>query len=119
MATAGAWLPLADVLSYLGLPADSSEAPAVDRSRLAATAYVERQRADLLLYDVDGVPVDYEPTPDVLAGAMLLAARLHARKSSPTGLASYGEFGPAAVLRFDPDLERLLAVGRYARPVVG
>ena len=54
---------------------------------------------------------------DVVFGAQLLTARYWARRGSPTGLASFGEFGAAAVVRLDPDVERLLGVGRYAKPV--
>lgn len=115
--TDGAWLPQEDVLAYLGMDDSDSEASSVSRARLAAAAYVERNRPDLLTL-VELTPT-YLPTPEVFEGALLLTARLHARKASPTGLASYGEFGPAAVLRFDPDVERLLGVGRYAPPAVG
>lgn len=115
--TDGSWLPLADVLAHVGVAATSGNADDVDRARLAATAYVERLRPDLL--DTTVTPAVFRATPDVAEGALLVAARLHARKGSPAGLASYGEFGPAAVLRFDPDVERLLSLGRHARPTVG
>lgn len=116
--TDASWLPLADVLAHVGnVPVDSPNAGDVERSRLAACAYVERLRPDLL--DAVAAPPVYLATPDVAYGALLLAARLFARKGSPAGLASYGEFGPAAVLRLDPDVERLLSLGRHARPAVG
>lgn len=112
--TDGSWLPQLDVLAHLSTPADSPQAADVNRARLAAAAVVEQLRPDL--YDGLG---GYAATPNVRHGALLLAARLFARKGSPAGLATYGEFGPAAVLRLDPDVERLLRVGRHARPVAG
>lgn len=116
--TDGAWLPQAQVLEQCGVkPENVAEAASVDRRRKAAAAFVERRRRDLVV--VDGETVTFTATPDVVEGAIMLAARLHARKGSPTGIASYGEFGPAAVLRFDPDIERLLGIGRSGRPVVG
>lgn len=116
--TDGAWLPAADLLDHLGVAEDSDNAPAVERARLAAAAQVERMRRDLLSVDEDDVET-FAATPDIVEGAILLAARLHSRKGSPVGLASYNEFGPANVPRFDADIERLLGVGRYARPRVG
>lgn len=115
--TDGAWLPLADVLEQAGVKPDADDAAAVDRKRKAAAAYVERNRRDLRTV-VDDV-VTFTPTPEVVEGAIMLAARLHARKGSPTGVASYGEFGPAAIVRYDADIERLLGVGRSAKPVIG
>jgi hypothetical protein len=47
------------------------------------------------------------------------AARLWARRGSPAGLVSFGEFGIANTPSFDADAERLLGIGRYASPVMG
>ncbi len=92
-----------------------------ERARLAAAAYVERVRPDLFTVTVSGADtlVTYDPDAAVVHGARLLAARLHARRSTPQGLASFGEFGPAGILRLDPDVERLLGVGRSATPAIG
>lgn len=88
--------------------------PRAEQARLGAAAYVERVRADLAW---DAAPVT--ASPDVVMGAAILASRLHARAGSPLGLASFAEFGASAVLRLDPDVERLLGLGRYAKPAVG
>lgn len=53
---------------------------------------------------------------DVQAAAVMMAARLYARRNSPTGIAGYTDAGPAFVARWDPDLERLLWIGSWARP---
>lgn len=115
--TDGAWLPLADVLRHVGALADSANERDVDDARLAAAAYVERARPELLT--VTGDVVTFDAPPDVKLGAQLLAARLYARKGSPAGLASFGEFGPAAVRAGDPDVDRLLSTGRHSRVRVG
>lgn len=109
-----AWLTPAAVVAMLPgtqLVGDGQLPADVELLRLAAAAYVEPKRRDLV---VGGV---FTPTADVLIGAALLVSRLNARKGSPQGLASFGEFGPAAVLRVDPDVERLLGIGRYGKPV--
>ncbi|MFB6943394.1 hypothetical protein ACFWGL_12420 [Streptomyces sp. NPDC060286] len=53
---------------------------------------------------------------DVTTGALMLGQRLFARRRSPTGVATYSDTGPAYVARWDPDLERLLRVGKWAPP---
>lgn len=119
--TDGAWLALDDVLRQLTLPADQADPQRADadQARRAAAATVERVRPDLVVVDASGSASFPVADPDVVQGALLLAARIYARKGSPQGLASYGDFGPAPITRLDPDIERLLSVGRYARPAVG
>lgn len=122
------WLPTDDLLAWLQLPeaADAASVPATVRLvREAAAHYVERQRPDLIVpavVDDAGLvvtPAYLDATDDVRMAGLLAAARLYARRSSPAGLASYGELGAEAVLRLDPDVARLLGTGRHARPRVG
>lgn len=115
------WLTQAAVATQLGLQLAEGEPlpPKAEQARLGAGALVERARADLAWVDSGtGEPVELVGG-DLLAGAALLTARLHARTGSPLGVASYGEFGPAGVPRFDADIDRLLGLGRYAKPRVG
>jgi hypothetical protein len=91
--------------------------------RTAAADYVEGTRRDLWVIELDAEGVEisrtYVATPRVVEAALIAAARLWTRKDSAAGLASYGEFGASEILRIDPDVERLLAVGRYAFPRIG
>lgn len=112
-----AWLPIADVRSHMGVPVGDPDPDGLELARKAAAAYVERVRPDRFGVE-DGVDVAHIDDA-ILAGAVILTARLYARRQSPAGIASYGEFGPAPVLRLDPDVERLIGVGRYARPTFG
>lgn len=110
------WLPPATVAGQLpGVELDGSgELPAdVELARMAAAEFVEGARGDLR------TPEGFTAGPAVQLGAALLVGRLHARKGSPQGLVGFSEFGPAAVLREDPDVARLLGLGRYAKPVAG
>lgn len=106
------WLSSEAVSDQLDAPlVDGGLSPSAERARLAAAAWVERRRRDLFVAAV------FTPTADVELGALLLAHRLYARKGSPQGLASFGELGVGAVLRLDPDIERLVGVGRHGKPV--
>ncbi|MFI6688907.1 hypothetical protein [Streptomyces sp. NPDC050485] len=64
----------------------------------------------------DDVPVWPE---DIRAALLMQAQRLFARRSSPTGVAVYGDAGPAYVAKWDPDVERLLRIGSWSPPQVG
>lgn len=85
----------------------------------AAVALAERE-----LYgdfDFDGVTFPDEPVPtaDVVKGTLRLAGRLNARRRSPDGLIDTGgEFGTSRIPRLDGDIERLLGVGAFRRPMV-
>jgi hypothetical protein len=91
-----------------GIDADEAWAGAVD----AAAEWVEDKRPD----------VTY--TSPATAGARLrlgcarLAQRWHARRTSPMGQAGFSDF-PAGILREDPDIAKLLGIGRKGRFVFG
>lgn len=120
------WLPVSAVLDHLGVAPDSPEAAragaAIERARLAAADYCERNRQDLFpVVDLTVSPVvrgPFTPGPAVVEAGVLAAARLYARKGSLVGLAAYAEFA-AQILRTDPDVGLMLGVGRYAKPGVG
>lgn len=62
---------------------------------------------------------DWSQAGHVVAGAVMLAARLHRRRNSPDGVAVMGDLGPLYVQRNDPDVAMLLELGAHARPAVG
>ena len=64
-------------------------------------------------------PVAREWFPPTVRGAIMLAARLYARRNSPAGVESFGELGPVYVSRNDPDVSMLLEIGAYAPPAIG
>lgn len=116
-----AWLPIGLVADWLQLDA---AAPVTVQVRDAAADYCQDKRPDLWvdLIDPDTLLVvgrEFVATPKVVQAGILAAGRLYARKGSPAGLASFGEFGAAEVLRLDPDVDRLLGIGRHAHPRVG
>lgn len=62
---------------------------------------------------------EIEWPPDVHLGAVTLAARMYARRGSPTGVAAFTDAGPSYLAKWDPDLERLFHIGSWSRPRVG
>lgn len=81
----------------------------------AAAAYVEDLRPEYLTAgDPEADPPtedSYEPPATILLGAAMLAHRWYARRGSPLGVAGYAELGAAGILRYDPDIARLLGIG--------
>ena len=106
------WVDLAAVREHVGQASSD-----LDTYAAAAAAYVIGRRPDLAAMLALGDPA-LVPA-DVQLATALLTARLWARRGTPTGLASYGEFGPAAIVRADADLTRLLGIGAHSTPRVG
>lgn len=124
------WLPLDDVttgegdnqvtaagvLSWTKVQPGSKQAAVVERCRLAAAQYVEDVRKDL--FDAAAPPV-FQATDRVVLAGMLATARLYDRVGTASGVA-FSELGGAGlILRYDPDVDRLLEIGPFAKPAVG
>ena len=96
----------ADVVAQLGVtPSSATDQAWVERATGAAVRWVERHVPALELEDADRQ-----------AGAVLLAARLYARRNSPGGVVALGDMGAGYISRQDPDVSALLGL---ARPRVG
>lgn len=110
------WPPSLGLLkSDMGLEQDDIVGADAFRAVLeAAITFVESVRPDLN-FALD--PVSELPLPDAATrlGTIRLAARWKARGRSPEALISMGEFGSARVPSFDPDIERLLKIGRFRK----
>lgn len=100
-----------DVEAYLGVTASAAEQPWLDAAASAASSFAARQALGVTL---GAEPV--EAPADVRLGTVMLAGRWFQRRNSVTGVASFGDFGPAYVKSTDPDVALLL--GLY-RPGVG
>ncbi|GHG97596.1 hypothetical protein ACFORH_43000 [Amycolatopsis roodepoortensis] len=84
----------------------------------AAVAWIERVRPQ---FNYNADPLDTRPAPsdDHVLGTIRLAARWFTRPRSPDGLVSMNDLGTARVSSFDPDIDRMLRIGRYAKAVIG
>lgn len=107
-----AWLTPEEVAEVGDIEGDVGDNTALTRATAGAVAFVERERADLLVGD----PAVFTPGDDVIQGAAMLAARLYERRGALLGIApSAGYEAAAQILRYDPDIEQLLQIGR-SRP---
>ena len=59
----------------------------------------------------------YAPDAETYQGAVMYAAREYRRRNSPAGIETFGDV-TSFVARFDPDIDRALQTGAWARPVV-
>lgn len=58
------------------------------------------------------------PDSQLKLGTVRLAARWYSRRLTPTALIELGDLGGARIPSFDPDIERLLRIGKYRAPVI-
>lgn len=63
--------------------------------------------------DADDVPASAVWPDDRYRGAVMLAAKLHRRRSTPDGTVANEDYGPIYVARSDPDISMLLGLGRW------
>lgn len=110
-----AWPPsLEELKDDLGIDdGDTRDDARLLRVLDSSVAFVQRVRSGFN-YDADPESTLPEPTEDLRLGTIRLAGRWHTRRRSPDGLIEAGEFGTTRVPSFDPDIERLLGIGRYA-----
>ena len=117
------WPPTLDEVQVDLRSRGDTEEFAVDEEQLqqvlnAAVAFVERVHAGAFNFD-DESGADLPDVPDdIRLGTIRLARRWHERRRSPDGLVDMGELGSSRIPSFDPDIERLLRIGRFAPPVV-
>ena len=96
-----------DVRNYLRLQ-DSADAAWLQDAADAATDYVNS------LAHVDATEWDYRTR----TGAIMLAGRLYSSRNAPLGAAGVDSMGGVISARTDPEVARLLRIGRYTPPAV-
>ncbi|TDD98900.1 hypothetical protein [Jiangella asiatica] len=116
-----AWPPTLDELKDDLKITDDRDDERLTRVLDASVFFVERVRARD--YNFGGGSTSTKPDPagdaSLILGTIRLAGRWHARNRSPDGLVMMAEAGSGRVPSVDPDIDRLLRIGRHARPVVG
>ena len=112
------WPPELEVLKGdLNIPLDDPRDDVVLQQQLdAAVAFVQRVRPGFN-YDDDALDDSPVPTADLELGTVRLAGRWFTRRRSPDALVAMGDLGSTRIPSFDPDIERLLGIGKYRGPV--
>lgn len=114
------WVTLKDLKDEMNIDEDDHrDDERLTRNLDAAVSFVERVRSGQFNFDEDPLSDAPAPTADLKLGTLMLARRWHTRGRSPDGLVAMGEMGSARVTSFDPDIDRLLRLGKHARAVVG
>lgn len=114
------WPPtLQELKDDLGKDADDTR----DDERLttvldAAVELVEYYRSASYNFAADPLCDLPDPPQRVRMGTLRLAGRWHTRRRSPDGLIEMKELGASTVPSFDPDIDRMLSLGRFAEPMV-
>lgn len=114
------WPPVLDALKAdLSIDLDDTrDDDALELMLAAAVSFVESVRPKFN-YVADPVSELPDPTPDLELGTIRLAGRWKTRQRSPDGLVAMAEMGSTRIPSFDPDIEKLLRIGRWAKAVVG
>lgn len=113
------WPPqLDDIKAELKIErSDTRDDAALQTVLDAAVDHVELHRAGDFNFDGTATTLP-APGHDFHLGTIRLAVRWHTLRRSPDGLVDAGDFGTVRVPNVPADLERLLGLGRYRRPLV-
>lgn len=113
------WPPtLAELKIDAGIDADDTRDDAGNERMLdAAISFVVGRHAGR--YTFSGEPTADVPAPDadMVLGTIRLALRWKARRRSADALVAMGELGTSRIPSFDPDIDRMLRIGRYSPTV--
>lgn len=104
---------LAKVKTYLSLSDDRDDAILID---VIAAVNVFLRRTEKARRIGLASPVLAAWPADLVQGGVMLAARLHRRKNSPSGVEAFAVAGPVYVRRNDPDIAMMLDLDA---PMVG
>jgi hypothetical protein len=114
-----AWLAQEDVRAWLRLnDQDDGDGDLITRVCAMTEPYVQRCRPEWFQLVEPSGAVEYMPDAETYQGAVMHAAREYRRRNSPAGVEAFGDAGTSFVSRYDPDIEKALQTGAYARPVI-
>lgn len=109
-------LDLADLKTDMKIPpAETRDDAALQLDLDAAVGFaVDRKRGKYRFDTTDPNQFDLPPPPaDFMLGVLRLAARWNARRRSQDAMVNMQEFGIARVAFTDPDIDRMLRLGRF------
>lgn len=107
------WVTAADVATWANV--SESDFGGLAQAVAAARGFVEEKRSDLPWQNValpEGDPDRFVPSDRIRLGACMLAWRLVQRKGSALGTVTSFDGQAGQILRYDPDIQQLLGIGR-------
>jgi hypothetical protein len=120
------WLLPDDVVGWMRkrTPLTDVDVDALGRVCAQTELYVQRCRPDQWTYTTPVPPEPppaptYAPDAEVYQGAVMYAARLYRRRSSPKGTEQYAGQGANFTAQDDDDVNRALRTGPFNVPAVG
>jgi hypothetical protein len=125
MAEAATWLDADKVALIMGEDlAGEWDETSMQNFCDGARSYVESRRPDLFVTVAAEDPDDpdvvtFTPGADVVTGTAMLAYRFYSRRTTPLGVLGFSEDGASGILREDPDVAKLLGIGRGRKFVFG
>lgn len=111
------WPPTLDELKLDRGITDELDDEKLEQVLSAAVHFVEKVRDGDYNFAADPLLDLPDPTPDLKLGTIRLAGRWHVRRRSPDALIQMADQGSSTVPSFDPDIDRLLGIGRFRGPV--
>jgi hypothetical protein len=84
----------------------------------AAVSFIEGQHDETFDFAGESGSTLLVPDVDLMVGTCRLAWRWHTRRRSPDALIDMGQMGSGRIPSFDPDIDRLCRLGRFAPPVI-
>lgn len=97
---------------------DTAQDVVLARQLAAAVRWVTGRKAGEVNFEDDSLSDLPAPSDDLALGTIRLAGRWNARRRSVDGLVSMGEMGTGRVPSFDPDIDRLLGIGRFSDSII-
>lgn len=110
----------ADLAALETLPGvDATVAQAiVDGRAYGSVSDVQAVVGDVVFAGIDeDITVAPDPSDTLVDGTLALARRWYTRRRSPDGLVSMADLGISRIPSIDPDIERMLGIGRFRKAV--
>lgn len=103
---------ISETVTWLGVEKIHTHTDQVEKAAKATIEYVNS------LPHIDKTPTG-EWAETTKLGAIMYCGRLSLRFMSPNGIEEVSLNGVAYVSKYDSDIDRLLNIGQYAKPILG
>lgn len=99
-------------------PGDTDEDLSLAMQLAAAIEFVEGVRGDAFNFYDESASALPDPSKTLALGTIRLAGRWQERRRTPDGMVGMADSATGFISTFDPDIDRMLGIGRYRDPVI-